>query len=679
MSELENEIERITNSLKSLCEKMKEAFHLPPYHYIELFIYFNNFIEEEDSISKESFISANSSLAQADNEDEEYFDAISEDIYNKLTDSNSIYLFELYAFLKGISTNYELNDNILFKILDKDDKGYIDYSDVEVLISSFEDFINEKYDWTDFQESFEGKKITKRNLGQGEFDVSLINLFNAAEKIINKKIEKSYHLFKNLEKKNVDADNENENENEDEEENNDNDNEAISEKNNEKKNDSDNRNSETNNNSIQNSDKKKDLNQINQIAIYNKSYDNINYENIDFESSENINMTIEDIIFDKRKENLVNQIKLTSFLYDLTLKEFISEFVKYKNEIFDKMKFINTILDIIKKKTSNLFKNSVQKLALSMLFQIIDINHNNKISYYEVMGAFLFLTKATNEERLLEFFNYSKNELTEIICGALSLYLNSHIIKDYNILSSIFVDLCADKRMKNPYELISWIFQEDKNDEKNNNYQDSFLNDELNESSIQNYSESKSEALKALNEKFLEAKKIFSNELEEFSIIDVTQELLNHSLLGQINNFQLSSLLEVLLNWKFGDVKSKERIKVKNDFISFIEKYFDFSQNELIDITNLHSLFLLMFTGTTIEKIRSIFNIYEINENDLFDVDDFIDYLSNLFNFLLKEMNINGDISSKSLAEIFVKNVNKGKNKISLIDLVQSFEYIVLE
>ena len=294
MSELENEIERITNSLKSLCEKMKEAFHLPPYHYIELFIYFNNFIEEEDSISKESFISANSSLAQADNEDEEYFDSISEDIYNKLTDSNSIYLFELYAFLKGISTNYELNDNILFKILDKDDKGYIDYSDVEVLISSFEDFINEKYDWTDFQESFEGKKITKRNLGQGEFDVSLINLFNAAEKIINKKIEKSYHLFKNLEKKN-----------------NDNDNEAISEKNNEKKNDSDNRNSETNNNSIQNSDKKKDLNQINQIAIYNKSYDNINYENIDFESSENINMTIEDIIFDKRKENLVNQIKLT--------------------------------------------------------------------------------------------------------------------------------------------------------------------------------------------------------------------------------------------------------------------------------------------------------------------------------------------------------------------------------
>ena len=438
------------------------------------------------------------------------------------------------------------------------------------------------------------------------------------------------------------------------------------------------KNSETDNNSQianQNSEKKK----TNQITVYNFNNDNqINYNNINIDDTENLNMTIEDIIFDKRKENLVNQIKLTSFLYDLTLKEFILEFSKYKNEIFDKMKFINVILDIIKKKTSNIFKNSVQKLALSMLFQIIDINHNNKITYYETMGALIFLTKATNEERLSEFFNYSKNELSLIICGALSLYLNSDIIKDYNILSNIFVDLCADKALKNTHELISWIFKDDKNDD-NSNFQDSIFEDDINDAYIQNFSETKTEALKALNERFLTAKKIFSNELEGISIIDVTQELLNHSLLGQINNFQLSSLLDVLLNWKFGEVKSKERIKVKNDIFSFIEKYFDFSQNELIDITNLHSLFLLMFTGTTIEKIRSIFNIYEIDENGLFDSDDLIDYISNLFNYLIKEMNIEAEISSKSLAETFIKYVSKGKEKISLIDLVQNFEYIVLE
>ncbi len=655
MTDLEKEMNLISSNLESISEKMKQTFHLPPYHYIELFIYFNNFIEDEISISKESFISANSSLAQTDEEDDETLDNISNEIYSKFTSSNSAPLFSLYAFLKTISINDDLNDDILFQILDKDEKGYIDYSDVEVLISSFEDFTNERNDWSDFQQSFEGKKMTKRNLSQSEFDVSLINLFNSAEEIINKKVEKSFNACRNF----------------------------ISRRNsgkNSNKNSSDEKSSETNNNSKVIKEKKKMNNNSNNqgITIYNNTtslnYQNINYDNIE----ENMNISIEDIIFDKRKEDLINQIKLTSFLYDVSLKEFISEFQKYEGEIFDKMKFINTILDIIKKKTSNLFKSSVQKLALSMLFQIIDINHINKVTYYEIMGVMLFLTKGSNEERLSEFFNYTKSQLNQIICGILSLYLNSDIIKDYSILSDIFVNVFANERIRNSNELFNWIFRDDKIEE--NDIQENNIDEELNnESFVQNLSENKAEALKALNERFINAKKIFSNELESLSIIDVTHELLNHSLLGQINNFQLSSLLEVLLNWKFGEEKTKERIKIKNSIFSFIEKYFDFSQNELVDITNLHPLFLLMFTGTTIEKIRSIFNIYEIDENGVFDSEDLIDYISNLFKFLLKEMNVDCGITNKNLAEIFFKSISKGKDKISLIDLVQGFEYIVLE
>ena len=655
MTDLEKEMNLISSNLESISEKMKQTFHLPPYHYIELFIYFNNFIEDEISISKESFISANSSLAQSDEEDDETLDNISNEIYSKFTSSNSAPLFSLYAFLKTISINDDLNDDILFQILDKDEKGYIDYSDVEVLISSFEDFTNERNDWSDFQQSFEGKKMTKRNLSQSEFDVSLINLFNSAEEIINKKVEKSFNACRNF----------------------------ISRRNygkNSNKNSSDEKSSETNNNSKVIKEKKKMNNNSNNqgITIYNNTtslnYQNINYDNIE----ENMNISIEDIIFDKRKEDLINQIKLTSFLYDVSLKEFISEFQKYEGEIFDKMKFINTILDIIKKKTSNLFKSSVQKLALSMLFQIIDINHINKVTYYEIMGVMLFLTKGSNEERLSEFFNYTKSQLNQIICGILSLYLNSDIIKDYSILSDIFVNVFANERIRNSNELFNWIFRDDKIEE--NDIQENNIDEELNnESFVQKLSENKAEALKALNERFINAKKIFSNELESLSIIDVTHELLNHSLLGQINNFQLSSLLEVLLNWKFGEEKTKERIKIKNSIFSFIEKYFDFSQNELVDITNLHPLFLLMFTGTTIEKIRSIFNIYEIDENGVFDSEDLIDYISNLFKFLLKEMNVDCGITNKNLAEIFFKSISKGKDKISLIDLVQGFEYIVLE
>jgi hypothetical protein len=40
-----------------------------------------------------------------------------------------------------------------------------------------------------------------------------------------------------------------------------------------------------------------------------------------------------------------------------------------------------------------------------------------------------------------------------------------------------------------------------------------------------------------------------------------------------------------------------------------------------------------MFTGTSFEKIRSIFNIYEIVENNVFDDEDLIDYISNSFKF----------------------------------------------
>ena len=172
MTELESEINQIITNLEPISEKMKESFHLPPYHYVELFIYFNNFIEDELSISKESFISANSSLAQVDEEDDETIDTISNQIYNKFTSSNTAPLFSLYAFLKTISITDELNDDILFQILDKDEKGYIDYSEFEVLIASCEDFTNERNDWSDFEQSFEGKKMTNRNLSQGEFDVS---------------------------------------------------------------------------------------------------------------------------------------------------------------------------------------------------------------------------------------------------------------------------------------------------------------------------------------------------------------------------------------------------------------------------------------------------------------------------------------------------------------------------
>ena len=57
---------------------------------------------------------------------------------------------------------------------------------------------------------------------------------------------------------------------------------------------------------------------------------------------------------------------------------------------------------------------------------------------------------------------------------------------------------------------------------------------------------------------------------------------------------------------------------------------------------NLQFSFFISFnvTGTSFEKIRSIFNLYEIDENNVFDDEDLNDYISNSFKVLLKEMNI---------------------------------------
>ena len=210
---LETEIHTLINKLSPICEEVKQKFNLSIYHYIELIIFFNNFIGDEIAISQESFILANSSLSQNEEIEEEEIEKISLKIFKILTNSENAPFYSLYAYLKCISLSDKINVDILYKILDKDGKGFIDYSDVEILITSFEDFINEKFNWSNFEESYSGKKIAKRNLEQGDFDTQLIKLFLKAEEIINKKVEKSFNVMYIL-KNNDNDDNNEENENE---------------------------------------------------------------------------------------------------------------------------------------------------------------------------------------------------------------------------------------------------------------------------------------------------------------------------------------------------------------------------------------------------------------------------------------------------------------------------------
>ena len=73
----------ISKSLVPLSKRMHSDLQILPYHFIELFIYFDNFIENDVSISKDSFITANSSLSQSDSFEDEEIDALSASIFGK--------------------------------------------------------------------------------------------------------------------------------------------------------------------------------------------------------------------------------------------------------------------------------------------------------------------------------------------------------------------------------------------------------------------------------------------------------------------------------------------------------------------------------------------------------------------------------------------------------------------
>ena len=316
------------------------------------------------------------------------------------------------------------------------------------------------------------------------------------------------------------------------------------------------------------------------------------------------------------------------------------------------------------------------KLALSMLFQIIDLEHKNALTYYDVIGGVFTLTKSTSEEKIHFLQSIDKKHLNTVISSMLSLYVNTSVIHDVSIFSEVFIGLLGDLSFTKGNDLLEWIFS----DTSSPLIGDVDIDDDFNsESIITTESKKTSLLLEALKERLNQAKKRINLDIQSMSIIDVTYKLLKHSLLGEINNFQLSSLLDSILADIFSEAPSKEKQKAKNDCMEVIERYFDFSQDELIDVRTLHSFFILIFAGSTIEKMESIFIINDVNENESIDTEDLIDYFSHLFDYLLREMKISNLIDPSEIAREIITTFAKGKEKISLIMLVHFYENVLLD
>ena len=139
-----------------------------------------------------------------------------------------------------------------------------------------------------------------------------------------------------------------------------------------------------------------------------------------------------------------------------------------------------------------------------------------------------------------------------------------------------------------------------------------------------------------------------------------------------MNLNHLNLLIDDLLNIKYGSQKTKEKTRYKQEFLAFIEKFINFSKTELIDITLLHSLFILIFSGSTLDKIRSIFIIHDLNETENIKSSDFCNYIIHMYYFMLKEIDFdenNLNILSNDLGKNIIDNISKGKDNLGFGDI----------
>ena len=699
MDNIEKEFNKIIEKLSKAEENIKEKLNLPPYHYIELCIIFINYCDEL-TISKDDFLIAHSQITKDEEEEEASNEEFCTKIFNIISDNKpTAPIHALFAYLKSISITEKLNTEILFKILDREEKGNIEFDNVETLISNLEEYLDIKEDWNDFIESFKGKKLTMRNLSQGDFINRITDLFEQASQKINDLAKKSVEKYAEEEKddnnnnNNIKVNNNNSNNNSKKDEErkskskNSDKNKDMSDNSssnmssskliskNEKINLDENENNIDNNNNNNNNNNNEKVQNNQAIIPYdstNNNDNNINNNGINLDEV-NFDDSLFEKIFDRRKELKIHQIKTTSLLYDITLEEFFFDFQKFENTFFDKNKFINTFCEIIQEKTSDVFKGPMLRYSLSLLYQFIDVEKKNKLSYYEILGPVIVLTKAKTEERLNMIFSYSSPELILIISGILSLYLNSEVIKDFNILSEIFIKTCSQMDLKKSQNIFKWIFgnkDEDNNIDKNFD----FLVEEDNIEDDNNKMEVNGNLIKQLNSMFEKTK--FGG-VNHFSIIDITNKLLlKYSLLGQMNMHHLNSLIDDLLNSKYGEQKSKEKVRARAEFLNFIAKYINFGKTELVDVTLLHSLFILIFSGSTMEKVRSIFIIHDINESELLKCFDLGIYLAHMFHFLLTEMGFEDNNLSNYLGKHIVDSISQGKDGVSFMQIMDFFENI---
>ena len=165
----------LKNLVNDLIENIHLKYPLKNFHYIELFIFFNDFINE-NFIDKEKFIVANLNLIipykDKVNKNNNKFEKSEKKIFSKIFELLEIQDYDnlineagilKYCILLG-SRSYEIED--IYNILDKTNKGFIEKIEFKLFLSSLLEFtiqenqflLSEKNNSSGEHSSFENNK-----------------------------------------------------------------------------------------------------------------------------------------------------------------------------------------------------------------------------------------------------------------------------------------------------------------------------------------------------------------------------------------------------------------------------------------------------------------------------------------------------------------------------------------
>lgn len=153
-----NTLDSNYSSVNFLLTHLKEMYSFEKYHFVELFIFFHEFItydkaESEYILDKKSFIMVNSCLfslmvknsSEVSGQNEDFEKKMLKDVFKYLKTNENMHLDSLIFYLRELGQS-EITEENIFGILDKGETGVVSEKEMKEIIRGVQEFVDASYE-----------------------------------------------------------------------------------------------------------------------------------------------------------------------------------------------------------------------------------------------------------------------------------------------------------------------------------------------------------------------------------------------------------------------------------------------------------------------------------------------------------------------------------------------------